>query len=142
MWKRDLSRFFLQLPLDPFDYDKVGCIWRGQLLFFISYVWGTRHAGMCGQRVTSAVSSIHRSLGLADYCTHKANGCDSNCSHSTLTDSNFSPFNTLNYSDDFGGVEGTLERATLSFNMMGSLLIELGLSESTDKAVPPCQVLT
>ena len=27
MWKRDLSRFFLQLPLDPLDYDKVGCIW-------------------------------------------------------------------------------------------------------------------
>ena len=29
LWKRDLARFFLQLPLDPIDYDKVGCIWRG-----------------------------------------------------------------------------------------------------------------
>ena len=37
MWKRDLSRFFLQLPLDPLDYDKVGCVWRGQLLLFVSY---------------------------------------------------------------------------------------------------------
>ena len=63
MWKRDLSRFFLQLPLDPLDYDKAGCIWRGQLLLFISYVWGTRHAGMNGQRVTNAVSAIHRSIG-------------------------------------------------------------------------------
>ena len=56
MWKRDLSRFFLQLPLDPLDFDKVGFVWRGQLLLFTSYVWGTRHAGMSGQRVTSAVS--------------------------------------------------------------------------------------
>ena len=63
LWKRDLSRFFLQLPLDPLDYDKVGCIWRGELLIFTSYVWGTRHAGMNGQRVTSAISAIHRSLG-------------------------------------------------------------------------------
>ena len=39
-------------------------------------------------------------------------------------------------------MEGTLERAKLSFDTMGSLLVELGLSEATDKAVPPCQVLT
>ena len=41
MWKRDLSRFFLQLPLDPIDYNKVCFIWRGQLFFFASFVWGT-----------------------------------------------------------------------------------------------------
>ena len=28
MWKRDLLHFFLQLPLDPYDFDKVACIWR------------------------------------------------------------------------------------------------------------------
>ena len=67
LWKRDLSRFFLQLPLDPYDFDKVGCIWWGQLLLFTSYVWGTRHAGMNGQRVTNAVSAIHRSLGKIDH---------------------------------------------------------------------------
>ena len=146
LWKRDLSRFFLQLPLDPSDYDKTGCIWRGQLLFFTSYVWGTRHAGMNGQRVTNAVSTIHRSLGLSNYCNHKSKGCDPNCTHltdSTLTDSsNCDPFNTLNYSDDFAGVQGSLERATLSFNTMGTLLSELGLTEAIDKAVSPCQVLT
>ena len=26
LWKRDLARFFLQLPLGPIDYDKVGCV--------------------------------------------------------------------------------------------------------------------
>ena len=70
MWKRDLSQFFLQLPLDPLDFDKVGCVWRGQLLLFTSYVWGTRHAGMSGQCVTSAMSYIHRSLGLDYECVH------------------------------------------------------------------------
>ena len=157
LWNRDLSRFFLQLPLDPSEYDKVGCIWRGQLLLFTSYVWGTRHAGMNGQRVTNAVSSIHRKLGLSNYCSHKPNGCDHNCSHLTQFNSSqlhsdqpqsnstlFQPseFNTLNYSDDMAGVEQTLERANLAFSLMGSLLNELGLSESLDKAVKPTQVLT
>ena len=142
LWKRDLSRFFLQLPLDPLDYDKLGCIWRGQLLLFTAYVWGTRHAGMNGHRVTNCVSAIHRSLGSENYCSHKSDGCDSNCPHS-LTDSiTLSPFNTLNYSDDFAGVEGNLNRANISFSVMGSLLTELGLTESTDKAVSPCQRLT
>ena len=81
LWKRDLSRFFLQLPLDPLEYDKVGCIWRGQLLLFTSYVWGTRQAGMNGQRVTNAVSSIHRALGLSNFCSHRSNGCDQHCLH-------------------------------------------------------------
>ena len=52
------------------------------------------------------------------------------------------PFNTLNYSDDFANVEATLERASLSFDTLGSLLTELGLTESVDKAVRPCQILT
>ena len=88
------------------------------------------------------MSAIHRTLGLANYCTHKSNGCDKDYTHlsvSTLSDSTYlTPFNTLNYSDDFAAVEGTLDRATLSFNIMGSLLSELGLSESIDKAVLPC----
>ena len=147
LWKRDLARFFLQLPLDPIDYDKVGCIWRGQLLLFTSYVWGTRHAGMNGQRVTSAISAIHRSLGYSYIDADSPNSVsllNSDTSHASLLSdsSNSSPFNTLNYSDDTAGVEATLERATLSFNLMGSLLEDLGFAESKDKAVPPTQCLT
>ena len=70
LWKRDLARFFLQLPLDPLDYDKVGCVWRGQLLLYTSFVWGTRHAGMNGQRVTDAVAQIHQNLRLSSNCIH------------------------------------------------------------------------
>ena len=139
LWKRDLSRFFLQLPLDPGDYDKVGCIWRGQLYLFTSYVWGCRHAGLNGQCVTTAVSTIHRSLGTSSTCLHKSDGCSHNCCHVTSPSS--SDFNTLNYSDDFAGAELVLSRADLSYDLMGWLLHELGLVESLPKAESPRQIM-
>ena len=120
LWKRDLSRFFLQLPLDPLDYDKVACVWRGLLFHFTSFVWGCRHAGLNGQRVSNAVSRIHNHLGLSNHLI---------------------PFNILNYSDDYAGAELTLENAMLSFTALSSLLSELGLSESVDKAVSPTTTL-
>ena len=59
LFKRDLSRYFLQLKIDPIEYDKLGFVWRGSLYFFVSFVWGCRHAGYCGQWLSSAVSYIH-----------------------------------------------------------------------------------
>ena len=116
LWKRDLSRFFLQLPLDPYDYDKVGFVWRGNLYHSTSFVWGCRHAGMSGQRVSNCVSEIHRSLG------RRIHG---------------QSFNILNYSDDYAGCQDSFELAMLSFTSLSSLLLELGLEESSDKAVSP-----
>ena len=145
MWKRYLSRFFLQLPLDPLDYDKVAFVWRGSLWFFTSFVWGCRHAGMNGQRVSSLIAAIHRSLGYQLQCNHRVFGCKSDCVHVSSPDEARSvctdPFNCLNYSDDFAGAEIKLIRSTLSFNALGSLLEELNVDESTDKQVSPCQVL-
>ena len=112
----DLSRFFLQLPLDPYDYDKVGCVCRGNLFHFTSFVWGCRHAGLNGQPVSNAVSHIHRTRGVKNH--------------------NIS-FNILNYSDDYAGREPTLESASLSLSSLSTLLSELGLQESLDKAVAP-----
>ena len=37
LWKRDLSRRFLQLPVDPGDFDKLGFVWRGKFWWFTSY---------------------------------------------------------------------------------------------------------
>ena len=136
MWKRDLSRFFLQLPLCPTEYNKVCFIWRGSLFFFTSFVWGCRHAGMSGQRVSSAVSAIHRSLGT------NTDQLSSVISSDFPPEVQLQPFNTFNYSDDFGGCEQSEERALLSFNAMGELLKLLGLTESEEKAVPPSQVMT
>ena len=105
---------------------------------------------MNGQRVTNMVSAIHRSLGtymdLPESFLSLNSASDSlnsvSDSMNSVSDSSiYEPFNTLNYSDDFSDVEPTFERAQLSFSLMGWLLEELGLSEATDKAVSPCQVL-
>ena len=112
-------------------------------MFFTSYVWGCRHAGMNGQRVTTAVSTIHRSMSSLKSCSHKSTGCDKNCGHLTIpeTDLDIEPFNTLNYSDDFAGAEVGLPRSTLAFNLMGSLLAELDLTESFIKALSPREIM-
>ena len=115
LWKRDLSRWFLQIPVDPGDYDKLGFIWRGQFWIFTSYVWGTRHAGYAGQRVSSAILYILKKLGKE------------------LTDEDFQ---ALVYMDDFAGCEMG-PAAQKAFNALGRLLIELGVRESVEKACPP-----
>ena len=120
LFKRDLSRYFLQLKIDPIEYDKLGFVWRQKLFFFVSFVWGCRHAGYCGQWLSSAVSFIHKALGIE------------------LTGS---PFNILNYADDFAGAEDSFTVAKTSLEMVGQLLSDLGLLESTKKACPPSTVM-
>ena len=122
MWKRDLSRFFLQLPMDPVDYNKVGMIWRGLFFFFVGLAFGLRHSGLNGQRVTDAVTWILRCFGLE-------------------TDEE-KPYNVVNYVDDLGGVEKTLARAIAAFKKLGWLLHDLGLVESVEKAEPPATQIT
>ena len=123
----------MQLPLDPIDYNKVCFIWRGQLFFFTSFVWGTRHAGLNGQRVSDAIALIHRSIGANSslLSTFSEQPCEGS-----------SPFNILNYSDDFGGCESEEGRASASFDVFGKLLKSLGISESENKAEKPCQIMT
>ena len=122
MWKRDLARFFLQLPMDPVDFNKVGIVWRGLLFFFIALAFGLRHSGLSGQRVTDAVTWILRGLGLN-------------------TDEE-KPYNVENYVDDMGGVEATLERAKAAYEALGLLLTDLGLVESLEKAEAPTTTIT
>ena len=117
MWKRDLSSFFLQIPLDPVDYPKVAFIWRSTIFFFTALMFGLRHSGYQGQRITDATRWIHQRLGLD-------------------TDAQKS-FNSLNYSDDIGGVEESVERATESADALADLLVDLGLKESSEKYHPP-----
>ena len=117
MWKRDLSSFFLQVPMDPTDYPKVSFVWRSMMFFFTGLMFGLCNAGYNAQKVTDAVAWIHRGLGL-DSSSEK-------------------PFNCLNYSDDFGGVESTLERATESSLALATLLEDLGLQESHEKYHAP-----
>jgi hypothetical protein len=105
----------MQLPVDPCDYDKLGVIWRGMWFLFIAYVWGCRHAGYSGQRVSRAVLEIFKSIGKQKFGD---------------------PYNSLVYMDDFGGAECG-DKALVAFNDMGDLLAELGIVESEKKACPP-----
>ena len=122
MWKRDLSRFFLQLPMDPTEYHRVGVIWRGLFFFFIGLAFGLRHSGLNGQRVTDAVSWILRGMGRES--------------------GNEIPYQVCNYVDDMGGVEGDKTRAEEAYNKLGLLLIDLGLDESQKKAEAPTTMIT
>ena len=87
------------------------------MYFFVALMFGLRHSGLQGQKVTTAVTWIHGRLGL---------------------DTKWEViFRSLNYSDDIGGCETSLEMATDSFNALGALLVDLGLGESKSKAHPP-----
>ena len=122
MWKRDLSRFFLQIPMDPKEYHRVCFIWRGLFFFFLGLAFGLRHSGLQGQRLTDAVSWIHRRRGLET-------------DHEEM-------FNVANYSDDLGGCESTKARALESFGQLGFLFKDLGLDESLKKAEGPSHRMT
>ena len=58
IWKRDLSRYYLQLPTDPIEYPLLCFVWRSAMFFFCALMFGLRHAGLYGQRVT-IVHSCH-----------------------------------------------------------------------------------
>ena len=42
MWKRDLSRYFLQIPLCPSEYHLVAFVWRCCLFFFTGLMFGLK----------------------------------------------------------------------------------------------------
>ena len=117
IWKRDLSRYYLQLPLCPADYPFVCFVWRCVLYFFAGLMFGLKHSGYQAQRLTDAVTWIHARLGLEFYGEKK--------------------FHSINYSDDIGGAETTLECATESSNALATLLVDLGLEESKSKEHRP-----
>ena len=117
MWKRDLSRYYLQIPLCPTDYPLVCFIWRCAIYFFAGLMFGLKHSGYQAQRLTDAVSWIHQRLGLES--EYRAE------------------YNSINYSDDIGGVEKTAEHASKSSTALAELLDDLGLEESKSKEHPP-----
>ena len=115
LWKRDLKRWYMQLPVDPGDYDKLGVIWRGAWFVFLSFIWGCRHAGFNAQRVSTAILHILRLISLDKF---------------------EEAYNALVYIDDFAGAEHG-EKAWEAFHDLGLLLKALGVKESEEKALPP-----
>ena len=162
LWKRDLSRYYLQLPLCPVEYRRVGAVWRCFFFFFVGLMFGLRHSGLNGQRVTDAVTWIHRNLGLEYSAVQQvpqpgSGACSSELSSSTPSVKNREthpalvtdldphrqqPYHSINYSDDLAGAESSMERAVAAFKALGSLLVELGLKESEEKACGPATSMT
>ena len=109
LWKIDMSRYFFQLPLCPFDYSLIGIKWKNLIYFFKVIPMGLTSAAYCAQRVSNAISYIHKSHGHW----------------------------SVNYLDDFGSVE-LPSNAWRSYYDMRYILENVGAQEAAHKAVPPC----
>ena len=108
LWKKDLQRFFRQLPLCPRDYSLIGFCWKQLLFFDRSVPMGLTSMAYAVQRSTNCISYIHKAAGY--WC--------------------------LNYLDDFGSAE-LEENAWKSYNYLGLVLEQIGIKEAKSKAVAP-----
>ena len=58
MFKRDLKRAFMQLPVDPYDYNLLGFTWSGLKYINTATTLASRSASMACQRTTNAISYL------------------------------------------------------------------------------------
>ena len=108
MFKKDPSRAYRQLHIDPHNYHLLGYQHRDNLYFDIAPPFSLRSSAMTFQTTTSAVTYMYMKLSYS--CT--------NCI------------------DDFGGAETPTKSAT-AFLALGDLLRFLGLITSPERDSPP-----
>ena len=107
IFRRDLRQAYRQFPVDPSDYYLLGYHWDNQYFFDTVLAMGQRNAGVGCSRVTNAVMHIF-----------------SKCGHQGVS-----------YLDDLIGVS-TSSRGWEAYDMLGKLLLDLGLEENLPKACP------
>ena len=108
MFKIDLSRYFRQIPLDPGDYSMIGYVINGDIYFDKVLPMGMRSAPYIAQRITNAITHIHRQM----------------------------QFFLLNYVNDFVGAEHK-NNIWKAYNHLSKLLKDLQVDTSQEKMVPP-----
>ena len=108
LYKRDLARFFRQIPACPRDYSLLGWRWNNMILFDKNMPMGLRSAAYIAQRITNSLVFIHHEMG----------------------------YFSINYLDDFGSAE-TQEMAWPSFNALSNIFSQVGVQEAIQKAVFP-----
>ena len=113
IFKRDLRQAYRQFPVDPSDYYLLGYYWDEQYFFDTVLAMGQRNAGVGCSRVTNAVMHIF-----------------SECGHQGVS-----------YLDDLIGVSDS-SRGWEAYELLGQLLIDLGLEENLPKACSPSTVQT
>ena len=113
LYKQDLKQAYRQIPVDPGDIHVLGYMFQGHLYFDRVLPMGLRSSCQACQRVTNAVAYAFGELG----------------------------FGLVNYIDDLAGAESQ-DRAEEAFASLGSLLDDLGLGESLNKACSPSTAMS
>ena len=108
LFKRDLSRAYRQLSIDPGEASLLGYSFNGFLYFDKVLSFGLRSAAYFMQRVSNSIKFICKLLSIL----------------------------IENYLDDLAGAD-TPDKAWHSFEELGNVLQFSGLKESVDKASPP-----
>ena len=113
LYSVDLARAYRQWRSDPLDWPLLGIMWDNSFYFDISIPFGLRPGAMFCQRVTDSIRHILQQ----SYIT------------------------VVNYIDDFAAIF-TPDKADSHFHSLRSLLQQLGVCESTDKATAPHTTMT
>ena len=106
--KKDLSRAYRQLRIDPRNLHLLGYRHNNMLYFDVAPPFGLRSSAMKCQQTTNAVTHMFHALG----------------------------YSFTNYIDDFGGAE-IPDLSAQAFNALGDLFASLGLQSSPDKDCSP-----
>ena len=111
LYKTDLARGYRQMRVDPQDWPLLGFTHNGAYYFDICPPFGLRTSAMCMQRTAEAISWIHGNRG----------------------------FVSRPYLDDFGGAEGTRERAMAALEELQHIMLQLGVVEAKHKVCQPAR---
>ena len=114
MLKRDLSRAYWQLRIDPMDYNKLGFMWQDSYYFDISLPFGLRSAAQACQRTTDALAYILDVKGVE----------------------------VVNYVDDIAAVSNSREDALRAGKVVDDTVESSGLSLAHQKSVEATQTMT
>ena len=106
--KKDMSRAFLQIKMDPLAWSSMGIAWCKAILFYTTAVMGCRSAPLICQETTNLIRHIMANINYVIF----------------------------NYVDDFMSIE-LEDKAWEAYETLGRLLRDLGVDEAVDKAIPP-----
>jgi hypothetical protein len=109
LFKRDLHRYYRQIPVCPGDINLLSYCWEGHIFVDRVLPMGLRTACFIGQRITNSVAFMLEQAG----------------------------FKVLNYLDDFAGCEKDETTAIKAHQCVGDTLRLTGLKESCEKEVGP-----
>jgi hypothetical protein len=112
MYKRDLRRYYRQIPIDPGDSHLLGYSFKGKFYFDKVLPMGLTSSAYIAQRVSEAILHLSKSKGYPGVV----------------------------YIDDLAGV-GQGEQAWAGYKLVQENLQMLGIKESESKASPPSTVM-